>query len=274
MFAYVKEHRDYLKREFRARVQRRPLYSQRAFARDLGLSPSSLTDYLKGNIRLSFGRIHQIGKTIGLNPEQSQHWADLIEAQHARDEMTKALAQLRVKARLQAQSHSLTVEQYQVISDWYHFAYLEMIEMDSAKYSNPKVAAAALGIPLRTLKSAIQRLQAGGFLRTLKIGHFEVDPATQIGDQVPARAICDHHVQILKKVEASMDTQPMHRRVNSSTFVALPKAQVPKLVEELRSAAFRILEPYIQASQNQPKEELFCLSLHLFDVLTKNEVEK
>ncbi len=275
MFTYVKEHREYLRREYRARVQRRPLYSQRAFARDLGLSPSSLTDYLKGNIRFSAGRIQQIGKSIGLTAEQCQHWIDLIDSQHSRDESAKSMAQVRVKARLQAQSHSLTMEQYTVISDWYHFAYLELIEMNSALYTDPKKAAQVLGIPVRTMKEGIQRLQAGGLLRVKDNGEFEVDSSTQIGEQIPSRAICNHHSQILKKIEKSMEVHPMERRVNTSAFVALPKSQVPKLIEELRSAAVRILEPHLQATQNQPKEELYCLSLHLFDVLSSaSEVRK
>lgn len=48
-----------------------------ALWRDLDLSPSTLTDFLKGRLALSSGRISQISKKMGLTEEEKQHWIDL-----------------------------------------------------------------------------------------------------------------------------------------------------------------------------------------------------
>ncbi len=266
-FQYATDHREYLKNELKLRIQRRPLYSQRAFARDIGISASSLGDYLKGTMKLSSGRICQISKTIGLTMEQKQHWIDLLDEKFAKSDEVRALAQLRVKARLHAQNHSLSVDQFQVISEWFHLAFLELIDMDAKKYSNIKVAAASLGIPVKTLKVAIKRLTEIGFLRTDADGVFNVDPSTRLGDTVPSEAIRQYHSQLMKKGVAALETHDRSRRFNSSTILALPKRDVEKLMIEIQTLALRFLDPY--TTSDIPKDSLYCLSLQFFDLMTE-----
>jgi uncharacterized protein (TIGR02147 family) len=268
-FQYVTEHREYLRKELNQRIQRRPLYSQRAFARDLGLSASSLGDYLKGTMRLSAGRICQISKTIGLTAEQRQHWIDLLDEKFAKSQETRQLAQLRVKARLQAQTHSISVDQFKVISEWFHLAYLELIDMDTQKYSDPKTAAASLGVPVKSLKIAIKRLSDVGFLKKDENGFFQVDPSTRLGDSVPSEAIRQYHTQILKRATQAIETQDMSRRFNSSTIIALPKKDVEKILAELQTVALKFLDPYSEPSTS--KDSLYCLSLQFFDLLSASK---
>lgn len=264
-FQYVTDHREYLKKELNLRVQRRPLYSQRAFARDLGISASSLGDYLKGTMRLSPGRICQISKVIGLTAEQRQHWIDLLDEKFAKTTELRHMASLRVKARLNAQHHSISVDQFKIISEWFHFAYLELLTLDEAKYSNEKIAAASLGIPVKTLRVAIKRLMEVGLLRKSESGIYEVDPSTQLGDSVPSEAIRQYHIQLLKKAAHAVETQDMSRRFNSSTIVALPKKEVEKIKNQIQNLAITTLDPYTQVAGQ--KDSLYCLSIHFFDLL-------
>jgi uncharacterized protein (TIGR02147 family) len=271
-FQFVTDHRDYLKQALRHRVERRPLYSQRAFARDLGLSPSSLGDYLKGNMRLSPARVMQVSKKIGLTAEQTQHWIDLLEEKFSKTVEKKNIAQLRVKSRLQAQNHSLSVDQFKVISEWFHFAFLELIDMNRKKYSDTKTAAAALGLPVKTLKVAIKRLLDLGFLSVDDDGYFSVDPSTRLGDSIPSEAIRQYHSEILKKASKAIDTQDMSRRFNSSTIVALPKKDVERIMIDLKTLAVQYLNPY--AANEGQRDSLYCLSLQFFDLLHSSGEKK
>lgn len=268
-YLFVQDHRDYLKREFTARAQRRPLYSQRAFARDIGLSPSSLTDFLKGRMRLSVGRISQVSDTLKLNAEQKQHWVDLMEARFSRSPELKKLSQVRARGRIQAQSHSMTLDNFKILSEWFHLAYLELIEMNASKYSDVKVAAAALGIPVRTLRIGVKRLESAGFLRKTAKGIFNVDPSTQLGDGNPSEAIRQYHMQILKKAVASLEEHGADQRYNSSTIVALPRSEVERILTDVRALDVTFLEPYLVRSQPEAKESLFCLNINFFDLMTK-----
>ncbi len=60
-----------LERELRARVARNPRYSIRAFARDLGISPASLSQILRG-IQIPSVRIaDRIVRTLGLSDHEA-----------------------------------------------------------------------------------------------------------------------------------------------------------------------------------------------------------
>ncbi len=274
---YVKDHRDYLKRELKQRSVRRPLYSQRAFARDLGLSPSTLVEYLNGKLMLSVGRVSMLSKKMGLTSEQKQHWMDLISANQTKDYEKKKLSSLRIEARFQAQKSNLTVSEFQIISDWYHFAFLELIEMNSEKYSSLAISAKALGVPLKTLQLGVQRLKDLQLLNVEVNGNLKTNFITQLSDQAPSLAIRTFHAQILEKAVKSVEQQPVHRRFCSSTMIALPKDKIPEIISELGSLAFKVLEPYIQNHSSSlvtnEKSELYCLGIQFFDLLTNSATD-
>lgn len=271
---YTEDHREYLKRELAARVSRRPHYSQRAFARDLGLSPSSLTDFLKGRIGFSPGRITQISKQLNLSSEQREHWKDLVETKFNRDLAKRKLSLLRVKARLDAEHNALSIQEFKTISEWHYLAFLELIEINPYKYSDLKKAASELGITLKLLKESVQRLIDLKLLRTNEQGHYEVDPNTQFGNHAPSEAIRSFHLQILDKAQKALETHEMSRRFNSSTFIGLPKEKVPVIMDELKSLAYKVLEPHLQNVAPESKEELYCLSIQFFDLLQKSSESK
>lgn len=268
-FQFVDDHRDYLKREFQARSQRRPLYSQRAFARDMGLSPSTLTDYFKDRMRLSPARISQVGDFLKLSSEQKQHWVDLVEVKFSRRPEVKNLSLVRVRGRLQAQRHSISLDHFKVISEWFHLAYLELVDMDAVKYSNVKTAATALGLPVKTLRVAVKRLEKTGFIRKNTDGVFSVDPTTQLGDGAPSEAIRSYHMQLLKKAMASLEEHGKEQRYNSSMVVALPRAEADRILTDLRTLDMNFMEPYLVRAAEEKKDSLFCLNINFFDLMEK-----
>ena len=268
---FVNEHREYLQQEYEARVIRRPFYSQRAFARDIELSASSLNEYMKGRIRLSNGRVLQISKTIGLDSEQRQHWLDLLEVKYGKTLEAKKDSELRVKCRLQSQNHSISVDQFKVISEWFHLAYVELIQMDACEYSNLKAAAAVLAIPVRTLKIAVKRLEALALIKKDAAGIYSVNPSTQLGDSIPSIAVRQFHKQMIKKAATALDEQPMERRFASSTMLALPKAEVDKIMIDIKSLALRYLDPHLAQAKNTKKDSLYCLTFQFFDLLSVPE---
>ncbi|MBC7741523.1 MAG: TIGR02147 family protein [Bdellovibrionaceae bacterium] len=268
---FFSEHREYLKREYEARLSRRPLYSQRAFARDIGLSSSALNDYFNGRIRLSSGRVAQVSKSIGLTTEQRQHWIDLLEMKYAKAPEIKKISELRVKSRMQSQSHSISLDQFKVISDWYHLAYVELIQMDAEKYSDLKVSAAALGLPLKSLKLGVKRLEDLTLLKKDANGFYTVNPSTTLGDNIPSMAVRQFHSQMIKKANAALEEQPMQHRFASSTMVALPKAEIEKIMADIKFLALKYLDPYLVQSQNSKKDALYGFTLQFFDLLAQKE---
>ena len=91
------------------RKQRNQAYSLRAFARDLGVSASCLSDVLHEKRQLSKKHTHSIAKKLCLSPN---------EARALREKKEKILSS----------PHYLTLEEdvFHLVADWYYFAILNL----------------------------------------------------------------------------------------------------------------------------------------------------
>ena len=70
------ELRSYLKKEFKTKSELNSAYSQRAFARDLGLSPTTLNDFLLGKRDLCLKNIDKVFKYLGKKSSVFCSWCD------------------------------------------------------------------------------------------------------------------------------------------------------------------------------------------------------
>ncbi|MEZ0390658.1 MAG: TIGR02147 family protein [Pseudobdellovibrionaceae bacterium] len=265
---FVEDHRDYILREMRRRAHRRPFYSQRAMARDLKLAPSTLTDFLKGRMGLSPGRVQQISKILGLTQEQIHHWQDLISFQFSKKQEIKSMNLIRIRSRIESEKNSLTLEQFKTISEWQHLAVLELIEMNSSQYSQIQKTAKALGCSVPELKAVFLRLESQGLLKKDEVsGQWAVSSSTMVGNSKASEAIRKFHRDMLTQALLALEKQPMETRFFTSALVGLSTDQVQRIKETLEHLPNRIFDPYLAEKSQRPKEHLYCFSLQFFNML-------
>ncbi len=275
MDLFVSKHTDYLSNELQNRMARRKAYSQRAFARDLSLSVSTLNDYLRGRLKISDARIVSLSKAIGLNLEQRNHWIDLIQLERCKDQETKQELKVRIESRLSAQMHSISLDQFKIVSNWYHLAYIELLSINATKYSSVTKAAKALGIKPSEMNKAIQRLVKLELIKKNSDGIFESNQSHRMGDGVSSLAIRQFHKQMITKAKAALDEQPMNKRFASSTIVALPSSEVENIMADIKTLALRYLDKNLNSASRSPKikkEKLYCLTLQFFNLLQDEEL--
>jgi|GEM_PF-4309555 len=272
---YVIDHVDYLNQEFQNRKSRRPLYSLRAFARDLGLAPSSLTDFFKNRIYFTEARTQQIGQRIGLTPEQIQHWNDLMEVRTLKNLERKKILNVRIQSRIRTSQNKLEIEEFQVISEWFHLALLELIEMNPAKYQDLKLAAKDLNLPLRTVHIAFKRLIKLKLLNIQSDGSYQIVASTKVGSETtPAAAIRNFMHQVLNKAARAIDTQDLKHRFSTATFISLTTQDRKQLIQELDTFTMKLLTKYINKRKSTiPRNELYCLTLQFFNLLKESDSE-
>jgi len=270
-YQFVEDHREYLKRELQLRMKRRPLYSQRAFCRDLDISPSTLTDYFKDRLALSKGRITLLSKKIGLNEEQKNHWLDLINFRFGTSSEEKNINLAKIKSRIKYEKNAISLDEFKVISEWYHFAFLELIEMNSSRYSSLKIAAQALGIKTTELKNAVQRLVKLNLLTIDEKNNYAVEKSTQVGNNAPSAAIRQFHSQILTKAANALEAQPMNERYFNSNIIAVPENKLPEIMKNLESLASDIFGAYVVDTNKIDKDQLYCFSFQFFNLLQKGK---
>jgi hypothetical protein len=105
---FFKEPKDYLRFEFELRKSRRPAYSMRAFARDINMSPSGLSDFMNDRVGMSEARVAEIADKLQWPLVRREHFNDLILSKGKFSSSDRKAALLRVRSRVQEQENILS----------------------------------------------------------------------------------------------------------------------------------------------------------------------
>jgi uncharacterized protein (TIGR02147 family) len=235
-----------LAEELASRKQYNKSYSLRAFARDLKLNVTTLSEVLANKRRLSKHSALKIIDVLRLTPNQSEI-------------LLKETLRPRT-SRTQKEMLQLREDEFKMIGDWYHLAILNLVKISSSK-SSAEWIAKKLSITKSQATNAIARLQRLGFLE-LKDGKL-VRNAMPLNttNQIPSQTIRKYHKQNLDLARLSIDRDEIHLREFSSMVMAINRSRLPeakKLIENFKHKLCDMLE-----KGNQPTE-VYTLSIQLF----------
>lgn len=263
------DYRDVLREELVRRSQADPRYSLNAFAKFLGLSPSRLSEIFNGKQGLSRTAAQKISGKLELGSREAELFCDIVEKEHARSEEARQLAKLRLQEKaLDYQYAALREDTFHIISDWYHFAILQLTELASFK-EEPKWIATKLGINSTAATVALERLLRNGLLIREK---GRLKPSSEFisaGDDLPSEAIKKFHRQILEKASASIGLQTIDERFLSANIIAIDPKDLPKANEMMRRFRRRFAN---EISTGVKKRFVYCLSMQFFRISEKEEI--
>ena len=182
-----------------------PNYSLRAFARDLGLSSSRVSEIINRKQGLSKDAAKKISKKLNFNKVEDEFFSDLVEAKNARSKSSREDAERRLEKKQIGKEQQLLREQaFRIISDWYHFAILELTMTDGFRSSTIWIAK-RLGISVTEATEAVHRLKSLG-LMVIEEGRFiPTDNALITGDGIPSKSIRHFNQQVLQKSMIAID---------------------------------------------------------------------
>lgn len=268
----ISDYRLILQKELMDRCESNPRYSLRAFARDLKLSPSRLSEVLNKKQGLSRSAAEQISKTLGFGQEESDYFCDLVSLKHARSVKERENAKLRVfKAEFEKQRdehYSLQLDSFKIISDWYHLGILELLKVKNFRHDT-KWIARRLGVQVIQIELAIDRLTRVGLLK-IEDGRFV---ATQskgwVPGGVPSSSIRKFHKQVLEKALVAMETQAVDERFFSTRLMTLNRSDLPKAFEMITDFQKRFC---VDNEVDEGKELLYCISMQLFKIVEEETV--
>ncbi len=179
---------------------------------------------------------------------------DLVDSSKARSLLWKDIEQQLVKSKLFS---NLDIEQFKLISNWYHFAILELCDVEGFQ-SDVKWIGHKLGISEFIAKDAVDRLIS---LRLLEIvdGVLRKSADNSIRS-IPSEAIKRFHEQHLENAKKAMRDFEFTVRDFSGTTVCTSPQQMEKakkLIKEFRSELTELLE-------SGPKTHVYHLAVQLF----------
>lgn len=257
-------YRDYIRNEFESRARSRAPYSLNAFARDLGLAPSRLSEVLSGKQGISQEVAERIAGLIGLSAEERAYFCDLAEMEHARSAEKRELAKLRLQQRDLDQSYwALQADAFQIVSDWHHFGIVQLLELPNFR-NDPKWMARALGVSKDDVETAVERLLRLGVIEESKSRLRKTKDFVGTTDGVPSSAIRKFHAQVLSKAMRALTDQTVENRSFSANFMTIDKAKLPEAKEMMRKFRRRFVTQVCEAGQN--RNSVYCLSMQLFEL--------
>lgn len=258
------QYQDFLLEEFRSRRSRNPNYSLRAFARDLGMPASKLSQNLRGLCGISVAKAEVIAEKIQLRDDDRRLFLALVESQHARSRVARQQAATTLEKIRRDKMDELNLEKFTVVRDWYHMAILEMTDIRGFK-ADPAWIGSRLDLPVEIVKEAIVRLVDVGLLVQEEGRLTQTHKDLELPSGLPSRSVREHHKQILTKAMVAVDEVTVEEREYSSHTFAVSKEALP----ELKGLVREFQRQVARLSAQGEKDEVYVLGIQLFPVLEK-----
>jgi uncharacterized protein (TIGR02147 family) len=250
------------------RQSHRPGYSLRAFARDLGLSPSQLSLVMNNKRGLSAPVTAQVVARLELDSRQAQSFECSMRAKFSSSSVTRKIAAAQLEhLRTQGQTRNLELDLFQSITNWHHFGLVELIKIGGRRRDARAWFSKRLEIPENEVALALGRLERLELIRRVGAG-YEVNQESVLSDHPqPNEAIKKFHRQILERALAALAFQTSDERYGISNVMPtrvknLPRAK--KLIQKFRNEFAQ------EISDHEGGDEIYGLSLQFFR-LTKAE---
>lgn len=257
----IRDFRLFLQSELLKRCKANPLYSLRAYARSLRVSPSALSAILNGKRPLTEKTKVRLGLALGLS------LGELKKFSHA--DSTKKGIKVTPTIRFQ----QLALDSYAVISDWYHYAILELLRVKSFKPES-KWISKALGITTSEVNIAVERLQRTGLLK-IENGSWQDTSqnglATNIHDDLTSTALRKLQRQVLEKSITALETLPTSVRNHTSMTFAIDPDDLPEAKRKIAKFRRDLCEFF---EKTKKPTQIYNLGVSLYPLTTISEGER
>ena len=155
----------------------------------------------------------------------------------------------------------LREEEFQLVSDWYHFAILGLAELPHHR-ADPRWIARQLGIGVTEAAEGLARLERLGIAEAKNGRLRQLMKPLRTTTDVPSAAIRQYHRQNLDNARDRLEQVPVQDRDYSAITMAIARRNLPKakkLIAEFKRKLCALLE-------DGEKEAVYTLAIQLFPV--------
>ena len=246
--------RLFLQAELGRRCGTNRQYSLRAFAKYLAIDHATLSQLLRGKRALTARAIMKLGTRLGLDRAAIEGYVT-HEANWGREVSSEAAL---------GEVQQLANDAANVISDWYHYAILELTRLENFKPDSRWIAR-VLGITADEVNLALTRLTRLGLLEMADRHRWidkSGDTTTSLAEFSQA-AVERLSEQVRLLMLGAMEAARPGRFEHSSTTLALSTARLPSVLE--RIARFR-RELTALLEQDPVLDDVYQLEISFFPV--------
>ena len=235
---------------------RYPSYSVRAFAKKAGISPATLSLLLKGKRKISRKLALSLSDKLNFDPQER---AEILGAffpkkrEHSGEVLNTAYLQL-------------TLDQFQMISDWRAFAVLNLIQTVDFKNSAIWIAR-RLGITPKEVDETLTRLKRLEMVVEKNGKLSRTTSRYRTMDDVTNSSLQRSHAQTLELAHAALENEPVERR----DFTWLTFSFDPFKMKDTKTLIRKFQDDLIALNEDGARPtEVYRLAVQLFPLTKLN----
>ena len=259
-----------LRETLAARVERNPQYSLRAFSKALGLDPSTFSQLLSGKRFPSLRLAEKLFQRLDFSPlEMKEALQSIAEAKTnaGLKRISPALRHLLSPAAgsSSAPSRDLSIDIFKIISDWYHFAILELIFTQNFN-SEPTSIADALGISLAKTNAALERMLELELIEIVNGKIVRRETQLMSADQhLTTAAHRRRQKQVLEKSIESLENDPIEIRNHTAMTFAIDAKKIP----EAKKKIAKFTQEMTQFLESGVRDQVYEMTINFFPLQKK-----
>jgi len=229
----------FVKSDFQAIQQRRSGYSLRSYARHLGISPTSLSLFLRGKRNLSRESSQIVHQRLGL----------MLPANPAAP-----------RPSVCSVFEEIDPATFRVIADWQYFAIVALAQIEDFS-TQPEWIAKRLNISASTAQKAVEDLIALELLALDANGKYRgTDKNLRTTDRVASLVVRRNHEQFLDLAQQSLQTDSLDERNFSGITMAIDPTRLPQAITKIRNFRRRLCA-FLEGGNRQ---EVYRIAIQLF----------
>lgn len=259
-------YREFLREVLAEKKKQRKSYSLRAFARDLGVSSSLLSDVLLEKSNFSAASLERIAERLKLGESESEFFLLLASHDLERTKKGKAriLAQIHADRRRREKPRELEEATYGQITDWFYSGILELAHLENF-VATVRASAQRLGLSESVVANAFRKLEKLKLVeRSLEGGFRRVDPALIFLPGPHSSAIDRFYIGMLKRLEGIIrEAKPGRKRWSGYETFAVSREAYP----EIKRACEKFMNEVVSIANSHPgKSNIMHLMVHAFEL--------
>lgn len=261
VFRYVSV-RQFLTDELERRMTANPSYSLRAYARDIGMSSSRVSEMLKEDSPISYKSAHIMAEKFKLDDAEKEYFLLLIQYQSAKDKKTRLTAWKNILKRRTFAVFKTYHSNFSILHKWFYVPLIEYVTAPkSLSYS---VIAKKIGISEKVLLSALLELEADGYIHMTSENKWKKrELLSKYESPVGSDVIRGFHKEYLKKASVYIDSQKIEKRKYMTSVFRLRKDDLLKARQEIEIFNQNFIKKY---ANDRTSDLVYCLANQLYEI--------
>ncbi len=262
---------EILEKRFEVKRVQNPLYSLRAFARDLGVSSGQLSMILSKKRGVSADSAEKMAKALKLNRVEKQYFLQLAIQEHGRSKRIKDMAHDKLgQIRAVEEGINLSQDQFTIISEWYHMAILQVMQLKGyvkriLKDGELRFISQRLSISEEIVQSSLEHLLKLKAITFHGGHHLPAADFVMVPGSLPSASIKKFQKQFIQKSIEALDFQDSKSCAFKTTLLSIDSNDYSKINDEISEFCKNMMIKYGKSQSSEVKpNQVYILSQQFF----------